>query len=914
MTWLSASKEIVAKGVTAKKATCLGDLHRRRQEAEGQFFTPTWVSKEIWRILKSSLPSEGNITVADTSIGSGRLLEHAPTDRAMLYGVDTDDRCIEALRDEAAAAGIHYEFLTGGLEDLHISGFSIAVINPPFSITLQSPNLEPYDCTAYGPYGPSTSTLSHEYALEQALKGASVVVALLPISMDTRCRKNKRLKAIFNLPRKTFKSEGAESVSTAVYLFDSTKYFREVQTFDVSPGLEWPIVPLSIKPSSYSASRFRLNGLDLGKPVITTPLTGDNRVELHHHNRRIILKFHDGLTEAKVLNGILEAPVSPGEKHRYPKNVKHIGDGRLLLDSYLLQDDPDKSFNDFIQSIVKFGGIPQVSKTLSGYFSKLVKQHMRASTPFRHWVKRDSSPSVTLVAKRRGLLEQGNIASPSIRRGQEVSAIPLGGAYRIELDGWEVELRRDEAQRLFELPESDVGFSSTGWELVHPGLNVAFPHLYEQTKSMLLKAGVTWLWPYQIDSVSELLMKPNGDIAAWKQGTGKARAVLALAARKLYVLDGTPYDYPRNILPITALTAGNGRAHQPYSLHNGPYLEKRILTSASFIDRGVNAFIANHVVLEWATHEFKDTLSTGAKREIPQINNLPLFRSWLAPNVQRRTKYEPEVEPYAGCPKPSHNTLTLKWDNAHLKHYLKCALEFSEWYIAERKSAEGKHMNLIEVLARIRTVINACDNPAFPSKDFPLAYSPTTSKERWAIDRLTQLSNDGVKTIIYVTSPSEAERLGRLLENQNIESVIFHGKKSIKNRVQALDEEFRFGTKNILISTWVGQRGLNIPEGKHVIMYSRNWSGNTEDQAIERTQRPEQDQSVMIEYPHLEGSINEYMAQVVEWKLAASDEGLDWGDGATESEVFFHMDHILYQFAKDTLGMSPRDALKHLAA
>lgn len=65
---------------------------------------------------------------------------------------------------------------------------------------------------------------------------------------------------------------------------------------------------------------------------------------------------------------------------------------------------------------------------------------------------------------------------------------------------------------------------------------------------------------------------------------------------------------------------------------------------------------------------------------------------------------------------------------------------------------------------------------------------------------------------------------------------------------------------------------------------------------------------------HIKGSIDEYVAQLVSWKEAAADSGLDWGDGIADTDVFKHLDSIIEEFCRDTLAMSSRDAFKALAA
>ena len=67
---------------------------------------------------------------------------------------------------------------------------------------------------------------------------------------------------------------------------------------------------------------------------------------------------------------------------------------------------------------------------------------------------------------------------------------------------------------------------------------------------------------------------------------------------------------------------------------------------------------------------------------------------------------------------------------------------------------------------------------------------------------------------------------------------------------------------------------------------------------------------VQVEYLLLVGGIDLYMGQVVDWKKAAADSGLDYGDGVTNTDVFTHMDAVLEAFCRDTLGMSSTEAFR----
>ncbi|KZL22677.1 helicase-related protein [Pseudovibrio sp. Ad37] len=1025
MSWRVRSKNIASRGSNSAKAVSLADLHRRRNETSSQYFTPEWVARGIWHLFKPYLTAgeqsdKSNFSVLDNSIGSGMLFEGAPVEKLSLFGIDTDARCIEALSDDAHAADLDYEFLVGSMADLRAKGFDFAVINPPFSLQLESPNLIDFGCNSFGPFGKGTSALSHEYALEHALSAARFVAAVLPASMEAYCRSKERLLHIVHLPQTAFCNEGA-NIKCAVFFFAKFRNKDEVQSTKVSMHDVWPTYQPDKMHGYYweTTPTLSLADVDNSEPVITLPVTGNNRVELHHSNRRITLKYHCGLVQAKVANGLLRRPA---EGKRLPANLKHEGEGRFLLDVLLLQNQPEHALQELVDEINTLGGSAWISPTLRGFYTKLIKRHARAITPMRRVVKTKSVGTTELRARRSTLLEPGNFKSPTVSKGDQLRAKPLGGAYEITHKGQTVTLRRDEVTQRYEIM-NDERVAKGQWVVKEEGLPFHFPQLAQQYESLISRTGINWLADFQKYSVVEGLISPYGYIGGWQQGSGKARYALAmallepgrslivvesgllpemlkeikkiglqsqcwrvlkkadmpttkisivtyrelrsgsrisysrtltkngelktqfvqkvvrtaadrwrrlfrtvlvdeggvlannntqqtrairkLAGRKVIPLDGTPqYNYPRDLLPISEISAGNGTAHQPYGVRGRGFVQPKLSKTTINAQRGEDAFFDNHVVTQWVTNEFREDLQSGGKREVPKINNLSMFRDWLAPNLQRRLREEPELSEFNNCPEPERNVCPIEWDPDHFDHYLKVATEFSDWYKKARDSSD-KALNLVTVLARIGAVQRAANAPHVKSKNTLGTFQPLTSKQRWALDRIKYWTAKGKKTILYAEAPDVLERLHSCLEPQGISSVLFTGKQEINKRSKILDDEFRHGDTPVLLSSWVGQRGLNLEQAGVILFYERAWSATKEEQAIYRTQRPSQTQHVQVEYGHLAGSIDIYQAQLVEWKKTSAEAGLDYGEQMDDEEEFLHLDTLLNRFCEEIHQMSP---------
>lgn len=81
----------------------------------------------------------------------------------MLAGVDVHPDSLDVVRDVVEKAGFSCDFELCGMEKDRSAG-TVGLINPPFSIHLESPTLEPFDCTTWGKFGNNTSAISQTCA------------------------------------------------------------------------------------------------------------------------------------------------------------------------------------------------------------------------------------------------------------------------------------------------------------------------------------------------------------------------------------------------------------------------------------------------------------------------------------------------------------------------------------------------------------------------------------------------------------------------------------------------------------------------------------------------------------------------------------------------------------------------------
>jgi hypothetical protein len=380
----------------------------------------------------------------------------------------------------------------------------------------------------------------------------------------------------------------------------------------------------------------------------------------------------------------------------------------------------------------------------------------------------------------------------------------------------------------------------------------------------------------------------------------RTRAVWQVNARNRYIMTGTPIvNFPRDAGPILHYLGGDGTAAQPFGFRRS-HLEANHIITVSESRRGLDVFREKFVTLEWSVNEFNVTLSQGAKREVPKINNLPEFRISLAPFFKRRVMSEPDVAKFVSIPRHTQTTQTVPWDSAHFDYYVRIAKDFADWYRKTHQTAAASrtNVNLIALLARIGAVETACNHPAAGVDGFG-TYGRPTSKQRKVLDRALEFVAEGHKTIIYAKSPALLERLAAEAAARGVDSVVIHGGKDIKARTAELNERFRFGPVPLLFaSLGTTQTGLNLWQASRVLFLSRDWRAITERQALARVLRPQQKNKVLAEFYHLAGSIDEYQAQLVAFKGDAADSALDWAAPTKADSEFLHIDQILGAFCK----------------
>lgn len=537
----SALDSLNSRGSKATKVVRMADLHQKRGETLSQFFTPSWVVKLAWSLVSRAFDTNDHYRLLDNSVGAASMFRFADPTRHTLHGFDIDKELIANITEKLDDAGFECDLQAMGMEEAILGEYSAALINPPFSITLSSPHLTPYEgITCYGKHGPDTSALSHEYALAQALEKADLVAAVLPNNTTKRLQAGtlgqslkQRLVAVLKLPASTFVQENVESVSTDLLVFGNrqticrTVYEKTIKQSDTLTPL--PDLGLMCRSERELGAR-PLRALHIGhsKPAVTLPVTQDRRVILTRAGRNIALRFFDAATEVKVKNALWRQRLRSNTLHRYPSKTNFAGQYQLSLDAIVLQADPFAALKEVVQTIAAAGGLPEVTRQLRDGLRSLIKEHQQMTVPYGRTVYRKGTPSFSATARNMGMIDRSQPRSV-VAMGEEVKALRVEDGFEITTSRGVFTMPHDDFFGRFDIEESaaQAGY----WQDVYPPIRDSYPQRIAQLENRAIELGLNkWLsWDFQMEDLLELAFRPKGGVCGWQMALGKTRLILALS-------------------------------------------------------------------------------------------------------------------------------------------------------------------------------------------------------------------------------------------------------------------------------------------------------------------------------------------------------------------------------------------------
>lgn len=545
--WYGRLRGVKSLGLLTAEPGSLAGLHEARRQHRGQFFTPDAIAGFMWALAADQLEEvylKGDgvkPSVLDTSVGTGRLLQFCDPAKHIVGGVDVDSDAIAAVQQVFEEAGFECDFRKAGMETIRASGWSLALINAPFSVQLNSVLMERFGLNTFGKLGPGTSAQSDYFAIAQALEAAMAVVALVPRTVAERLWKDpsivedaasgtsSRMMARFDLPSGSFEDEGA-TVNVSVLAFGANETPMHMRIHKVVECVSERYVMQRFGIRVCRSPKLKVMGLEDSEPTIVMPVTNDKIVKLGHDGRKLRLKFGCGWTQARVMNAVLRHRIVSTKDHRLPEGFKYAGQGALSIEVHLLQEDPEQSIRDVITLIEAQDATVQVQPGFWEYVRMRMRRLERALVPLAHtvWQKAVAPTAIKAIAKKTVLLDKGNWRSPVIRAGAEVKFVrTTGNRYEVMVGEATLSLNFEELDEQFKCAFAE---GSEGWVQVHQGKFKKYKDAAKGWEARLSRMPeLKFLsWQFQRDDLIELMLCPRGAIVAWAMGTGKTRLAVSL--------------------------------------------------------------------------------------------------------------------------------------------------------------------------------------------------------------------------------------------------------------------------------------------------------------------------------------------------------------------------------------------------
>lgn len=244
------------------------------------------------------------------------------------------------------------------------------------------------------------------------------------------------------------------------------------------------------------------------------------------------------------------------------------------------------------------------------------------------------------------------------------------------------------------------------------------------------------------------------------------------------------------------------------------------------------------------------------------------LRRKIRPFMLRRTKESVAAE----LPDKQEMVLQVPMEPEHERLYQQILQRERKNVLNLVADMDSNRMSIFRSLTLMRML--ALD-PAIVDDEY--AHIPS-SKLNELMSRLSEILPEGHRVLIFSQFTSFLARLGRELDQQDIEYAYLDG--STRDR-GAVVEQFRSGDAPVfLISLRAGGFGLTLTEADYVFLLDPWWNPAVEAQAVDRAHRIGQDKNVMVYRMVSKGSIEEKV-------LALQQQKVEMFDALTEDDTAF---------------------------
>ena len=204
-------------------------------------------------------------------------------------------------------------------------------------------------------------------------------------------------------------------------------------------------------------------------------------------------------------------------------------------------------------------------------------------------------------------------------------------------------------------------------------------------------------------------------------------------------------------------------------------------------------------------------------------------------------------------------------DVSESKSTLNAINSFLNWYV----DSDPAKPNDTEFLARLTKVRIALHK----------------AKHKATSDRIKDAVNQGKKVVVFTCFSEGIERHKKQLGDA---AVVITGFQNLEQRMDAVDAFQNDPNINVCLCNIIaGGVGITLTAGTHVLFQDLDWVPANHSQAEDRCYRLGQIKKVTVEYLYADGTLDSYIAELLEAKMAliAAVEAEDVPDGSILKEI-----------------------------
>jgi SNF2 family DNA or RNA helicase len=251
-----------------------------------------------------------------------------------------------------------------------------------------------------------------------------------------------------------------------------------------------------------------------------------------------------------------------------------------------------------------------------------------------------------------------------------------------------------------------------------------------------------------------------------------------------------------------------------------------------------------HMILLSGTPLINNADELDAIKSLFNQDEVPMIRRLLEDVV-------PEV------PLKTRNTLPVILRNEDQREYRMAEEDFETWLQDElqRRLGAGEGEETAQRALAAEALV----------KSGYLRRLLATAKVPAALDWINRAVRLGEPVVVFCEHQEVVQSLQRGLKSQRIGCVTVDGSTNRKDRQAAIDN-FQAGTVPVFIGTKAAKEGITLIRARHLLFVERYWTSAEEEQAEDRIRRIGQTRPTTIWFLHATGTIDDRMAQIIEYK------------------------------------------------